>query len=115
MLKGFATLLGFQCLGWLLSQSLQLPVPGPVLGMLFLLLHSLVFTPSHEVQQTSTQLLAYLPLFILPASAGIVDYGPLLMSAWLPVSLALVVSLVVSFCLTPHLFRFFSRLFGERS
>lgn len=115
MLKGFAQLLAFQGAGILLNVLLQVPVPGPVLGMLLMLLYCLIFTPGPDLQQTSQALLGVLPLFILPASAGIVDYGPLMRSAWLPISLALLASLVVSFWITPYLFRMFMRLFGMRS
>ncbi|CBL45282.1 LrgA, probably exported murein hydrolase [gamma proteobacterium HdN1] len=112
MLKGFAVLLAFQCVGWGISQAFHLPVPGPVLGMLLLLIYALVFTPSDDIQAICTQLLKYLPLFILPASVGIIDFGPLLRAEWLPVTLALTISLVISFWVTPLLFRFFSRIFG---
>lgn len=111
MLKGFALLLSFQAFGLLANHLFHLPVPGPVLGMLMLLIYCLLATPSAELQNTSQGLLAYLPLFILPASAGIVDYGALMRTAWLPISLALLVSLVVSFWLTPYIFRGFLRLF----
>lgn len=115
MLKGFAVLLLFQCLGLLFNQIFHLPVPGPVLGMLMLLVWCLTVTPSLELQNTSQGLLAFLPLFILPASAGIVDYGALMRTAWLPIGLALLVSLAISFWITPQLFRVFLRLFGARS
>lgn len=114
MLKGFAYLLSFQCFGILLSTWFHLPVPGPVLGMMFLLIAILLIPPAQALQNTSQKLLSYLPLFILPASAGIVDFGPLLRTAWLPLMLALSLSLVVSFILTPHLFQFFLKLFGVR-
>lgn len=114
MLKGFALLLLFQCLGLLFVSVFHLPVPGPVLGMMLLLAYCLCFTPSQDLQTTSQGLLAYLPLFILPASAGIVNYGELMRSAWLPISLALVVSLIISFCVTPYIFRGFLKLFGAR-
>lgn len=111
MLKGFALLLSFQLLGLLAHHLLRVPVPGPVLGMMLLLVYCLLITPGHELQTTSQGLLSYLPLFILPASAGIVDYGALMRTAWMPLGLALVVSLVVSFWITPYLFRGFLRLF----
>jgi holin-like protein len=115
VLKGFTQLLAFQAAGVLMNMLFHLPVPGPVIGMLLMLVYCLVFTPGTELQQTSQGLLAMLPLFILPASAGIVDYGPLLRSAWFPISLALVSSLVISFWATPYLFRFFLRVFGVRA
>lgn len=115
VLKGFTQLLAFQGAGLLLNLLFHIPVPGPVLGMLLMLVYCLVFTPGPELQHTSQALLGVLPLFILPASAGIVDYGPLMRTAWLPLSLALVASLVVSFWITPFIFRAFLRLFGVRS
>lgn len=110
MLKGFAILLGCLWAGSVLSGGLSISIPGAILGMLLLLGLMLVFGISPELERTSLRLLGFMPLFILPASAGIVDYGQLLRDEWLALGLSLTVSLCVSFWITPLLFRFLCRV-----
>ena len=58
MVSGFAWLLVFQLAGEVMVRGLQLPVPGPVLGMLLLLL-VLIWRggPSDNLRNTSQGLL----------------------------------------------------------
>jgi holin-like protein len=110
MLKGFAILLACLWSGSLLSSALGFTIPGPILGMLLLLALLLVFGISADLERTSLRLLAFMPLFILPASVGIVDYGALLREEWLALALSLTLSLCVSFWMTPLLFRYMCRV-----
>lgn len=109
MLKGFAILLGCLWTGSVLSSSLSNSIPGAILGMLLLLGLMLVLGITPDLERTSLRLLGFMPLFILPASAGIVNYGQLLRAEWLALGLSLTVSLCVSFWITPLLFRFLCR------
>ncbi len=72
------------------------PVPGSVVGMLllfvFLVLRSGV---PKTLKQSSESLLPYLPLFIVPASVGIVNHLYLLQKDGLLIVVALVISLIV--------------------
>lgn len=111
MLAGILLLLLFNLLGFAVVGLLGLPIPAPVAGLVFLLVFLMVRgSVSGALAQATARLLPLLPLFLIPASAGVVEYGELVRKEWLPILLALTVSLVVSFVTTPYLFRFFVRV-----
>lgn len=101
MLYGLIVLLVFLLLGEFIASLLGWPVPGSVMGML-LLFTALVMrgqvTPM--LKETSQSLLPYLPLFIVPASVGIVNYGDLIKQEGLVILAAMLLSLLVGipFC-----------------
>lgn len=101
MLNGLIVLLSFFLGGEFIAVALHLPVPGSVLGMLLLLIFLIWRDGIPAVLKTSSQtLLPYLPLFIVPASVGILNHLHLLSRDWLALSLAVVVSLVIGIPLT---------------
>lgn len=115
MLSGILQLMVFNLLGYLLVAGLGLPVPASVTGLVLLLAFLLLRgSISESLAEATSKLLPLLPLFLIPASAGVVEYGALVRNEWLPILLALVISLVVSFLITPFLFRFFVRMTGGR-
>jgi holin-like protein len=72
MLRALATLLVFQTIGEVLSYSLALPVPGPVLGMALLL--ALLLANERVVaalRPTCVELLKHLSLLFVPAGVGV--------------------------------------------
>jgi holin-like protein len=97
MLKGIITLMAFYLAGEFISHLFAWPVPGSVLGMLLLFVFLYIkgsLAPS--LKKTSDSLLPFLPIFIVPASVGIVNYLYLLkQDGWLLV-IAMVVSLVLA-------------------
>ena len=114
MLAGILQLMLFNLLGYGIVNGLDLPVPAPVVGLVSLLIYLMLqgSIPS-SLAEAASKLLPLLPLFLIPASAGVVEYGGLVKQEWFPILLALVVSLLVSFVATPWLFRFFMRLTGK--
>ena len=73
-LRGLAFLLLLQSLGELLSRGLSLPFPGPVIGMLLLLLAlrwSLVRQP---VAACADFLLSHLSLLFVPVGVGVMTH-----------------------------------------
>ncbi len=72
MLATFTILLLFQCLGEGLVHVLQLPIPGPVAGML-LLFAALVAAPAlqQRIEAAANELLRHLSLLFVPAGVGI--------------------------------------------
>jgi holin-like protein len=114
MLNGLLSLLVFNLLGFVLVSMLDLPLPAAVAGLI-LLFGYLMLTGSvpDSLVQATAKLLPFLPLFLIPASAGVIQYGKLLEQEWLAISLALVISSLVSFMLTPFIFRFYQRLLGR--
>lgn len=82
MIQGLSWLLLFQLAGELLVLLLDWPVPGPVAGMALLFL-ALLWRggPGRRLAQASSQLLLHLSLLFVPAGAGVVLYGALLVAA----------------------------------
>ena len=73
MLKGILTLLIFQFLGECFVKVFELIIPGPVFGMLFLLLFLILRKGSFDSLNNSVSIhLKYLPLILIPAAMGII-------------------------------------------
>ncbi|HET6347071.1 MAG TPA: CidA/LrgA family protein [Myxococcota bacterium] len=76
MLFACLVLLSSQAVGELLARAAGLPIPGPVLGMLLLLVLLLMRPRLHgRVQQTAHTLLNTMSLFFVPAGVGILTVG----------------------------------------
>lgn len=93
MLSALTQLLVFQLAGEVVARGLNLPVPGPVPGMLFLFL-ALVLRggPGEELKSTSGTLLQHLSLLFVPAGTGIMVHLHRVADEWLPLLLSLLVS-----------------------
>jgi holin-like protein len=101
MIKGLAILLVFQLVGEICARGAGLPVPGPVLGMLFLFLFLLWRQgPDAELNQTSQGLLQHLSLLFVPAGTGIMLHLHRVVDEWLALALSLVVSTTVTLLVT---------------
>lgn len=73
MLQGILTLLLFQFVGECFVKLFELKIPGAIIGMVLLLLFLVLRKSSFHALDTSVfWLLRYLPLFIIPAAAGII-------------------------------------------
>lgn len=114
MLIGILLLMLFNLLGYGLVTLLNLPIPAPVAGLVILLAFLMLQgSLSESLAKAAIRLLPLLPLFLIPASVGVVEHGEVIRKEWLPITLALTLSLVASFLATPFLFRFFVRLCGK--
>ncbi len=112
MLRSLTVLLAFQLAGEMLQALLQLPVPGPVLGMLLLLLVlGLRGRVSPGLGEDAQQLLRYLPLVLIPPSVGIMNHWDLLRANALAVSLVIIVTTALSLVLAAATL---ARLSGRR-
>lgn len=101
MLHAIATLLMFQLIGEVLTQSLKLPVPGPVVGMLLLFLALAVRMPLAQHLRTSAQgMLQHLSLLFVPAGVGVMLHVGRLTNEWLAVAAALVLSTLLTIAVT---------------
>ena len=100
MLQGLALIFLCQLAGETLVRLLGVPVPGPVAGMVILLL-GLVLAggPGESLRRAGTGLLGYLTLFFVPAGVGLVTHGPRLAADWLPILVAIVVSTLATMLL----------------
>ncbi len=112
MIGAITLLLVFQLLGEVLSRSLSLPIPGPVIGMALLFAAlALRGGPSTDLRDTAQGLLQHLSLLFVPAGTGVMLHYQRLSDEWLP----LVVSLLLSTALTIGLSALVLRLLIRRS
>jgi len=102
MRLGFITvLLVYQLVGEVISKGLELPLPGPVVGMALLFATLLIRGRLAEgLGETANVLLKYLSLFFVPAGVGVVVHLHLIKSEWMAISVALVVSTLVTIAVT---------------
>lgn len=97
---GLLLLVLFQLLGTVIAY-LGVALPGPVIGMLLLLVALLLLRRVPEpLKVTSAQLLKYLPLMLIPPAVGIMSQWSVMMSSALAISVALLGSLLISIPLT---------------
>ncbi len=111
MIQTLALLLGCQLLGEAISRFADLPVPGPVIGMILLLaLFAKLRDIPENVEKTSFGLLEHLSLLFIPAGTGVMLHFERINEEWLPVTVALVGSTIVGLLVTAGLFTLFLRL-----
>lgn len=73
-LRGLAWLLALQSLGELLARGLSLPFPGPVIGMLLLLIALQVPSVREPVAACAQFLLSHLSLLFVPVGVGVMTH-----------------------------------------
>jgi holin-like protein len=101
MLASITLLLVYQTIGEVLVHTLNLPIPGPVVGMLMLFI-TLVIRKSvtQELRDTSQGLLQHLSLLFVPAGVGVMSHFARISDEWLPLLVALLVSTVLTIAVT---------------
>ena len=94
MIIGFIALLGCQLAGEFIARVLGVPIPGPVIGMVLLLVVLQLRRPGPAagVVRAADLLLRHLQLLFIPAGAGVIVYLSLLADSWLPALGGLVIS-----------------------
>jgi holin-like protein len=104
MLKSLTILLAFQALGELLSFALFSSIPGPVLGLIGLLVFFFVKggVPA-DIQTTANVFTANLGLLFVPAAVGVVVFWPVLAEFGLIILITLLVSVVLTLVCTAWL------------
>ncbi|KUJ75714.1 murein hydrolase transporter LrgA [Thiomicrospira sp. XS5] len=100
-LHGITWLLIFQLAGEVLAILFNLPVPGPVIGMMLLFVTLLWRGRSSEsLDEVSDGLLSHLSLLFVPAGVGIMVYFHRIASEWLPIGLTLLFSTLITMVTT---------------
>jgi holin-like protein len=101
VLRGFAVLLLFQLVGEVLERVASLPVPGPVVGMVLLLVALEAGLPGQEdLRAASGAALAFLSLLFVPAGVGVIEHLPRLAQEWPALGASLVVSTAATVAVT---------------
>ena len=124
MVRGFFLLLLFQLVGEVLARGLDLPAPGPVVGLALLIAALALicaFRPfddealaSSDLGRAAAGLLGSLSLFFVPAGVGVVQYLGLLREQGVALAAALVVSTLATLVATVGVFILVKRLSGAR-
>ena len=121
MIISLTVILLCQLLGEVVARGLGWPLPGPVLGMMFLLvflsLRDRIGTKVPELGKTldatGKGLLAHLSLLFIPASVGVIQRLDVLAEHGLGLAVALVASTFVTLVVTVVTFVVVSRLSGS--
>ena len=100
-LQGISLLLIYQLAGELSVNLLDIPVPGPVIGMLMLFL-TLVFRgrSTKPLDASSSALLSHLSLLFVPAGVGIMVHFNRIINEWQAISIALILSTIITMVAT---------------
>ena len=104
-LQGLALLLLMQSAGEALSHFLQLPVPGPVVGMVLLLL-ALRWAPVQQaIAPAAGFLLTHLSLLFVPVGVGVMTHLALLSTHGLRLVVVIVLSTWIGMAVTALVLR----------
>jgi holin-like protein len=124
MILSLGLLLLCQLLGEALAHGLDLPLPGPVIGMALLLLLLLARDRFGRVlprevadgtlEKTSNGLLSHLSLMFIPAGVGVVQRLDLVVDHGVALFVALFVSTAIAMLAAVAAFRLIARRMGER-
>jgi len=111
MLAALTALLVCQLLGEALVRLVDLPVPGPVLGLVFLLvLLALRRSVPKDLETTAGGLLKHLSLLFVPAGVGVLQHLDRIQAEWLAIAAALLVSSAATIVVTAVVMRGMIRL-----
>jgi holin-like protein len=106
MILAVLSLLCCQLLGEVVSRALNLPVPGPVVGMVVLagLLLWRGRLPA-ELGRAADVLLSHLSLFFVPAAVGVIANGGRIAHEFLPLAASVVISTTLAIAVAALVFQ----------
>jgi len=115
MIAAFSLLVLCQLVGEFFVRITNLPIPGPVIGLV-LLVCGLAWRGRvpDAVEQTSRGLLSHLSLLFVPAGTGVMLHAHRLETEWLPILVALVAGTGITLIVTAFVFVAVSRWTEER-
>jgi holin-like protein len=106
MLAAITVLLVFQLIGEIIVVAFGLPVPGPVVGMALLFVSLIVRgNVTEELGSTANGLLRHLSLLFVPAGVGVMAHLNRLANEWLPITVSLVLSTLLTIAVTAIVMR----------
>jgi holin-like protein len=110
MIGAITLLLVCQLIGTIIAHAAGWPIPGPVLGLVLMLIWLMIRRgPSEPMQATSHTLLRNLGLLFVPAGVGIVNELGVLRANALAVAIAIPVSTLLALGVTGALMQFLAR------
>ena len=114
MIRSLAIILTFQLVGEITSRGLGLPLPGPVVGLVALVLTCL-WRPAlaDRLRGVAQGLLSHLSLFFVPAGVGVVAHLPLIRAHGAGLAVALALSTVLAIAAGALMFAAVARWTGS--
>lgn len=109
MLQGLTILLTLQSLGEALSRLLHLPYPGPVIGMVLLLIALRWPAVQVRVRSVADFLLAHLSLLFVPVGVGVITQLDVLARYGLRLAVVLVLSTWIGMAISALVLRWLMR------
>jgi holin-like protein len=87
VIVGLLQLVLCQLVGEFIAHAANLPIPGPVIGLvlLFVLLQLRAPRPDSSLVHAADGLLKHLQLLFIPVGVGVIAYWSVLARSWLPV------------------------------
>ncbi len=113
VLRGFTWLLLCQAVGELVAKGVGLGLPGPVVGMLLLLLTLNLEFVRKPVAAAADALLAHLSLLFVPVGVGVIVHLSLLSQFGLRLAVVVLVSTLLGLAATALLLRHLWRSAGQ--
>ena len=111
MIRGLTILLVFQSLGEIASRLITGIVPGPVVGMVLLVIYLVSRKQiSTSIALAADGLLAHLAIFFVPAAVGVMLYLGTLKDAGVGVFIAIVLSTISAIAVTALTIKALSRV-----
>lgn len=110
MLRSLLYIFSFLMLGELVVKVLHIPISGNIIGM-FLIFFALRFrvVKLDNVKPAADKLLKYLVLFFIPYGVGLMAYFDWIAAYWGYISVAVVISSVVTMYLTAIILQKFGK------
>lgn len=104
MLKGIIVLLLFQFLGECITKLFSLLIPGPVIGMILLLLFLMIRKSSFKSLDNAVFIhLRYLPMLFIPAAMGIITQADILQKEFWAILISLVLGTIIALAFSAKL------------
>lgn len=110
MIPGLVQILLWQGLGELVSHFVLPIIPGPVLGLIFLLVFLIIKgSVNSSLALVSDAFSQHLGVLFVPAAVGVIMFLPQLKANAMAIGLALVVSVVLTISVTALVLRFLAK------
>jgi len=115
MLNALLLLLACQLAGEIVSQYFAIPVPGPVVGMVLLIVvYHFAPVTRGALRETSSTILRHLSLLFVPAGVGVMLHAGTVLDQWLAILVSLVLGTVITLTVTALTIKFATRLMASR-
>ena len=101
LLNALTLILCCQLAGEFTVRATGITAPGPVIGMIFLLIILLIKgSLKKDLEITANSLLTNLSLLFVPAGVGLMMHFQLIGEEWLPITISLIVSTILTIAIT---------------